>query len=107
MAALELALKDRYGPQTIKQYGNMAFAHLLRYMPVHDSLTDDKVAMNQRCRGGTMVGLLTDERTPSLADIRNESSHGHPFDGFPQSGLIELVRDLIEYAYRDSFPPIA
>jgi len=24
-----------------------------------------------------------------------------PFDGFPQSGLLELVRDLIDYAYRD------
>jgi hypothetical protein len=53
--------------------------------------------MNVRCRGGTIVGLLTGERT----DIRNDLAHGYPFDGFPQSGLLELVRDLIEYAYRD------
>jgi len=36
-----------------------------------------------------------------MADLRNESAHGAPFDGLPQAGLLELVRDLIDYAYRD------
>jgi hypothetical protein len=101
LTALELALHDRYAPRAKATYGKVNLAHLLRYIPEHDGLTDDKVAMNRRCRGGTVIGLLTGERTPSLADIRNDGAHGYPFDGFPQSGLIELVRDLIEYAYRD------
>ena len=28
-------------------------------------------------------------------------AHGDPFDGLPVGGLLELVRDLINYAYRD------
>jgi hypothetical protein len=105
LTALELALKDCYGPRATNVYGNMAFAHLLRYLPEHDGLTDDKVPMNSRCGGGTVMGLLTGERKPSLAQIRNDLAHGYPFDGFPRSGLLELVRDLIEYAYREIFPP--
>jgi hypothetical protein len=100
LTTLELALRDRYGPKATKQYGNAAFPHLLRYMPEHDGLTDDKVPMIRRC-GGTVVDLLTGKRKPTFADIRNDSAHGYPFDGFPWAGLLELVRDLIEYAYRD------
>jgi hypothetical protein len=103
LTALELALKDRYGPQAKKHYGNMNFAHLLRYMPQHDGLTDSKIGMIQRC-GGTVIDLLTGVREPSFADIRNDSAHGYPFDGFPWAGLLELIRDLIEYAYRDFGP---
>ncbi|MBS2127077.1 hypothetical protein KEX41_02265 [Burkholderia thailandensis] len=36
----------------------------------------------------------------TLAGIRNSLAHGDPFDGLPWGGLLELVRDLIEYAYR-------
>ncbi len=96
---LELALKDRYGQHVKDKRGNMRFADLLRYMPERDGLTDDKVPMIRRC-GGTVIDLLTGKREPSLADIRNELAHGYPFDGLPQAGLLELVRDLIEYAYR-------
>lgn len=81
LTTLELALKDRYGPLAKKRYGNMNFGHLLRYMPEHDGLTDAKVPIIQRC-GGSVVGLLTGEREPSFADIRNNSAHGYPFDGF-------------------------
>jgi hypothetical protein len=35
-----------------------------------------------------------------LSDIRNALAHGDPFDSLPWSGLLELVRDLIQYAYR-------
>jgi hypothetical protein len=82
----------------------MTFAHLLRYMPEHDGLTDDNEPMNVRCRGGTVVDVLIGTRKPSLAQIRNDLAHVYPFDGFPWSGLLELVRDLIEYAYRNSHP---
>jgi hypothetical protein len=105
LTALELALTDRYGPRAKAKYGNMAFGHLLRYMPEHDGLTDDKVPMIRRC-GGTVVDLLNGKRVPSLADIRNSLAHGYPFDGFPWAGLLELVRDLIEYAYRDFAPEL-
>jgi hypothetical protein len=37
----------------------------------------------------------------SLAEIRNKQAHGDPFDGLAYGGLLELVRDLIAYAYRD------
>lgn len=104
LTALELAVRDRYGQQTKTAYGNMSFAHLLRYMPAYDGLSDDKIPMYHRCGGGAYVGLLTGETDPSLADMRNEGAHGYPFDGFPRSGLLELVRDLIEYAYRDFRP---
>lgn len=99
--SLELALRDRYGPQTKEAYGNIAFAHLLKYMPEHDGLTDHDVPMNQRCQGGKVVDLLTGERGLDLADIRNDLAHGFPFEGGPHSGLFELIRDLIEYAYRN------
>lgn len=103
LTTLELALTDRYGPKARKQYGNTAFAHLLRFLPEHDGLTDDKVAMIRRC-GGTVIDLLSGTRQPNLAEIRNDLAHGYPFDGFPWAGLLELVRDLIEYAYRDFKP---
>jgi hypothetical protein len=47
------------------------------------------------------VGFLTGDNDPGLNKIRNGLAHGDPFDGFPYGGLLELVRDLIEYAYRN------
>jgi hypothetical protein len=69
-------------------------------MVTHDGLTDAKVPMLQRCGGGTVVGFLTGEYKPGLAERRNDLAHGAPF-GSPCAGLFELVRDLIDYAYRD------
>jgi hypothetical protein len=100
VTALELALTDRYAPEVRKRYGNASLAHLLRYMPEHDGLTNAEVPLIRRC-GGTIIDLLTGKREPSLADIRNTSAHGYPFDGLPWAGLLELIRDLINYAYRD------
>lgn len=103
LTALELGLADRYGPKARTKYGNATFAHLLRYMPEHDGLTDDKMPMIRRC-GGTIIDLVAGKTPHTLADIRNDAAHGFPFDGFPWTGLLELVRDLIEYAYRDFAP---
>jgi hypothetical protein len=70
-------------------------------MVEHDGLTEEKVPMNRRCgRNSKVIGLLTGETRPTLAKIRNNLMHGAPFDD-PQAGLLELVRDLIDYAYRD------
>lgn len=100
LTTLELALTDRYGDKVRDKKGKIYFYRLLNYMPKHDGLTDDKIPMIERC-GGSAVDMLTGKRNPTLAKIRNDLAHGYPFDGFPYSGLIELVRDLIEYAYRD------
>lgn len=102
--ALELALKDRYGHanKVKNKRGDTSFALTLRYMVEDDGLTDDLLPMNRRCGPpSTIVGFLTGTATPSLAEIRNGSAHGYPLDAFPRSGLLELIRDLIEYAYRD------
>ena len=57
--------------------------------------------MQQRCGLGSIIKRLTGEVRPTLANLRNELAHGYPFDGLPSSGLLEVVRDLVDYAYRD------
>ena len=37
----------------------------------------------------------------TLANVRNGLDHGDPFDGLIWPGLLEIVRDLIEHAYRE------
>lgn len=97
LIALELALMDRYGGRVSKNKRN--FAALLEYMVNSDGLTDAQIPMAVRC-GGKVIGQLTGEIHPTLAERRNALAHGDPFDGLPTGGLLELVRDLINYAYR-------
>lgn len=97
LIALELALMDRYGGQITKS--KRSFAALLKFMVESDGLTDDRIPMIVRC-GGTAVGQLIGATHPTLAERRNALAHGDPFDGLPAGGLPELVRDLINYAYR-------
>lgn len=116
LTALELALRDQYGKivapiasRKIKPGSPEAmmvpaprysFKALLRYMVEGDGLTDDALPMIVRCRG-TAIGQLTGSMKPTLDERRNALAHGDPFDGMPTSGLVELVRDLISFAYRD------
>lgn len=107
LIALELALVDRYGGHFSKS--KRTFAAVLRYMVETDGLTDADIPVTVRC-GGTAIGQLTGQVRPSLADRRNAMAHGDPFDGLPVSGLLELVRDLIAFAYRHYLaeaPPLA
>jgi hypothetical protein len=97
LIALELALMDRYGGFLSKN--KRSFAALLKYMVEVDGLTDAQIPMVVRC-GGTAIGQLTGETHPTLAERRNSLAHGDPFDGLPTGGLLELVRDLINFAYR-------
>ena len=125
LTALELALTDRYAGKEIERRRklltkkteeekrkiskgerwwaeNPSFADLLKYMVDYDGLTEKQVPMNQRCGpASTVLGLVTGDTRLSLWDIRNELAHGAPFGQFPWAGLLELVRDLINYAYRD------
>lgn len=97
LIALELALMDRYGGRISKN--KRSFAALLKFMVNSDGLTDAQIPMVVRC-GGTAIGQLTGETHPTLAERRNSLAHGDPFDGLPTGGLLELVRDLINFAYR-------
>lgn len=99
MVALELALRDRHRDEA-RAARPPTFGTMLRDMVLRDGLTDDQVPIVRRC-GGSVVGRLTGDDRPSLREIRNGLAHGDPFDGLPVSGLIELVRDLVEFAYRD------
>lgn len=45
-------------------------------------------------------GYLTGEVRPTLAERRNALAHGDTFEGLPTGSLLELVRDLITFAYR-------
>jgi hypothetical protein len=101
LTTLELGLKDRYGDKVRDKRGNIKFDQLLRYMVEHDYLSDEKLPMQRRCGLGSIVKRLTGEAKPTLASMRNDLAHGFPFDGLPWAGLLEVVRDLIEYAYRD------
>lgn len=98
LIALELAVMDRYGGHLAKR--KRSFAALLKHMVEADGLSDALIPMVRRC-GGTAVGQLTGATRPTLAERRNTLAHGDPFDGLPIGGLLELVRDLINFAYRD------
>ncbi|MBV2150020.1 hypothetical protein KRZ98_17390 [Sphingobium sp. AS12] len=115
LTALELALNDRYGGEVkpvarrrivssraeamMASPPRRSFKALLQHMVVGDGLTDDQIPMIASC-GGTAIGQLTGVTKPTLDERRNALAHGDPFDGLPTSGLIELVRDLIMFAYR-------
>lgn len=73
---------------------------MLRYMVEVNGFTDAQIPMVVRC-GGSAVGRLMGDIHPTLAERRNALAHGAPFDGLPAGGLLELVWDLINYAYRD------
>jgi hypothetical protein len=104
LIALELAVMDRYGGCISKN--KRSFAALLKYMVDSGGLTDTQLPMVVRC-GGTALGQLTGESHPTLAEHRNSLAHGDPFDGLPTGGLLELVRDLINFAYRDYLAEVA
>lgn len=98
LIALELALTDRYGAAVPKR--NRTFSAPLKHMVNTAGLADGDIPMVQQC-GGTVIGQLTGETAPTLAVRRNMLAHGIPFDGLPTGGLLELVRDLIDHAYRN------
>jgi hypothetical protein len=115
LTTLELALRDRFGavvpPIKTKKIDpsspaammapppRYSFRALLKHMVDKEGLTDAQIPMIARC-GGTAIGQLTGDSTPTLDARRNAMAHGDPFDGMPTSGLVELVRDLIMFAYR-------
>lgn len=75
-------------------------------------LVDGKLPIVQKY-GGSVVSNLYRVRqngqvdkidqTGTLVGIRNSLAHGDPFDAMPYGSLLEIVRDLIDYMYRN-FP---
>lgn len=114
LTALELALRDRYGARAPKRGRQPpTLEGLLRYMVEGDGITDGALSFVRQYGGSVLPHLYETDATraarkvtqsppqTTLAAIRNSLAHGDPFDGLPWSGLLELVRDLIHYAYRD------
>lgn len=129
VVALELALLDRYSSQltdaqvkrrqekkstqaTQKRRTPM-FYELLRHLVDSAGLTDDALP-SARLYGSPVVSRLyesEEERARrkrtlvgppvTLVGIRNGLAHGDPYDSMPWGGLLELVRDLIGFAYQD------
>ncbi|WP_426269236.1 hypothetical protein ACN9MB_13475 [Dyella kyungheensis] len=102
-------------------------AELMNYMIEHDGLTDDvfpfalryrqrkeekvvsalyETDASRQVRSAAMKASVKDPsifpppEPMTLAAIRNGLAHGAPLEGWPWGGLLEIVRDLIEYAYR-------
>jgi len=106
--ALELAMMDRYGRAVKgKSTREPTFDPLLKHMIKVDGLEVSALPSIRRY-GGRSIPLVTihgvdtaELRQTTLVSIRNNLAHGDPFDGLPWGGLLELVQDLIEYAYRD------
>lgn len=117
LVALELALIDRYGApgqaERPRHGGPPMLASLITYMVEEDGLTDDQLPIFHKYGGGRIVRNLYETKADrkargksalppmNLVERRNRAAHGDPFDTMPAAGLIEVVRDLIEYAYRD------
>jgi hypothetical protein len=99
LSCLELSLKDRYGDRVKGKGGHISFGHLLRYMAEHDGLANEMLPVCRRS-GGDLVSDLK-SRNPSASFLRNREAHADPYNTAPYSGVLEVVRDLIEFAYRD------
>jgi hypothetical protein len=116
LVALELALLDRYGGKDqAKRPRNGGPPHLnalLEYMVEQDGLTNEDLPIYRK-NGGNVIPNLYEPKESwenrkgklalppmTLVERRNRAAHGDPFYTTPSAGLIEVVRDLIEYVYR-------
>jgi len=103
LVALELALLNQYGAtakptQKPRKNGDLvraSLSQLFRHMQTHDGLSPAVIPALLRNNVTDIIPILE-----NLLRIRNGLAHGDPFDGHHQVGLLELVRDLIDYAYR-------
>lgn len=116
ITTLESALRDRYS--RLQSIGGQppALSRLLEYLVAKDGASDGSIPFAKKYGVSVIPSLLPRQRKRGaaasvdiggyrLTEIRNKMAHGDPFDGLPWSGLLELIRDLIEYAYRDYIRP--
>lgn len=122
-AALELALRDCYwcefkekkvelkknAPEYMKgKRINSFLLPGLRFMVDYDGLRDEVLPIYNKSKGVVIANLFSDDkeqngtkRSDTLVSFRNSLAHGDPFDGLAIGSLLEVVRDLIEYMYRE------
>ena len=114
LVALELALLDRYGDKARRPRngGPPRLNALLEYMVEQDGLTNEDLPIYRKNGGDVIANLYETKESRearkgtlgsppmTIVERRNRAAHGDPFDNTPAAGLIEVVRDLIEYAYR-------
>jgi len=116
ITALESALRDRYLQPQSTGGQPPTLSRLLEKLVTKDGASDGSIPFAKKYGVSVIPSLLPRRRKNGaavsvdlggyrLAEIRNEMAHGDPFDGLPWSGLLELIRDLIEYAYRDYICP--
>ena len=99
LTTLELALNDRYGDQV--GIGTEISCSTACSASWSSRRSDRREALDPAAMRLGVARYAADRR--SQADPRqhgNDLAHGYPFDGLPSSGLLEVVRDLINYAYR-------
>lgn len=112
LVALELALKIRYQYDFQENIKSSFLLSGLRFMVESDGLTDDKLPIHNKSKGVVIANLFEIKRekrdkdnfvkrNDTLVSFRNSLAHGDPFDGLAIGSLLEIVRDLIEYMYRD------
>src|SRR6516165_1957976 len=104
LAALELALKERYAFKIRRTGRRVQFYELLKYLVEKDGLTNDKSPIVQKyggnvvcnlyepdeariAREGTPRKVLVPEAPMTLVEIRNRAAHADPFDTAPWGGL--------------------
>lgn len=109
LIGLELALRDVY-PHVYSRRnknGKPISAYLkdgLKYMVENDGLKDEVLPIYQKYGRAVISNFYREEGSQlgTYVGIRNSLAHGDPFDGLHWPGLLEVVRDLIDYMYRNN-----
>lgn len=110
-AAPKRTSKTSTSEETLPQFADEPqpppLSALLDYMVRHDRLTDADLPTACPYLGNTAVDRLRNYKLkdpkaarPSIAELRNRVSHGDPRATSPYAGSLQLVRDIIHYAYR-------
>jgi len=76
-------------PKLVREKFRPGLGVFLAYMTARDDLDQSSHNESKRITGN------------ALSVIRDSLAHGDPFNGLPWGGLLESVRDVMEYAYRN------
>jgi hypothetical protein len=105
LTGLELALRIRFLEEIQTKRVHSSFRALIKHLVEEDGLTDRELPMARRC-GATVVANLVARDQRNIAQVRNEKAHAMIGGTAFESGLLELVRDLIDYINREQPGPV-
>lgn len=98
---------EKAAPQFSDEPQPPALSALLDYIVRHDGLTDADLKTACPYPGNTAVDRLRNYKLkdpkatrPSIAELRHRVSHGDPRATLPYAGSLQLIHDIIHYAYR-------